>query len=128
MQTDVKAQSGRPEDALAIVHQTLIGEAIDCSPMLAFVADDNMRYVAVSSAVCDVLGYTRNELLKLRVPDVAFESTASAEFAEMVETGSRAGTAKLRTKDGQTVEFTYHAFETRITGLTFYLSFGVVTT
>jgi PAS domain S-box-containing protein len=115
-----------PEDALAVVHQTLVGEAIDNSPMLVFVADEAMRYVAVSSRVCDVLGYTRGELLQLRVPDVAFEPTAPAEFAEMVETGFRVGAAMLRAKDGREIAFEYFASEARIAGVPFYLSFGFV--
>jgi PAS domain S-box-containing protein len=114
------------DDHLAILHQALIGEAIDHSPMLAFVADENMRYVAVSARACDVLGYTRAELLKLSVLDVASEPTAQAEYAEMISTGFRAGTSMLRTKDGRPVEFRYVASEAEIAGLPFYLSFGVV--
>ncbi|MCU1347013.1 MAG: hypothetical protein JWO56_43 [Acidobacteria bacterium] len=114
------------DDHLAILHQALIGEAVDHSPLLAFVADENMRYVAVSRRACDVLGYTREELLKLRVTDVASESTASAEYAELIEAGFRSGTAVLRTKSGEPVEFTYFASEARIAGLPFYISFGAV--
>jgi PAS domain S-box-containing protein len=114
------------DDHLAILHQALIGEAIDHSPMLAFVADEDMRYVAVSRRACEVLGYTRAELLKLTVLDVASEPTAEAEYAEMIATGFRAGTAMLRSKDGRAVEFRYVASEAKIAGLPFYLSFGVV--
>jgi PAS domain S-box-containing protein len=116
-----------PEDALAVVHQTLVGEAIDNSPMLALVADEAMRYVAVNSRACEVLGYTRGELLQLRVPDVAFQPTASAEFAEMVQTGFRAGAAMLRAKNGQEIAFEYFASEAQIAGVPFYLCVGVVT-
>jgi PAS domain S-box-containing protein len=94
--------------------------------MLAFVADEDMRYVAVSRRACEVLGYTRAELLKLSVLDVASEPTAEAEYAEMIATGFRAGTAMLRSKEGPMVEFRYVASEAKIAGLPFYLSFGVV--
>jgi hypothetical protein len=30
------------------LHQTLLGEALGNSPMLAFVADEDMRYIALS--------------------------------------------------------------------------------
>jgi len=115
-----------PDDALAILHQTLLGEAVDHSPMLAFVADEGMRYVAVNRRACDVLGYTREELLQLRVPDVASAPSARDEFAEMLAAGFRSGTATLRTKNGESLEFRYFASEALIAGLPFYLSFGVV--
>ena len=63
-----------PRDALAILHQSLIGEAVEHSSMLAFVADEDMKYVAINSRACEVLGYSREELLKLRVVDVASQS------------------------------------------------------
>src|SRR5258706_4556349 len=111
-------------DHLAILHQALIGEAVDNSPLLAFVADEDMRYVAVSRRACDALGYTRDELLKLRVTDVAADSTAPAEYAELIDAGFRSGTATLRTKDGESLEFAYFASEATIAGLPFYISFG----
>jgi PAS domain S-box-containing protein len=114
------------DDHLAILHQALIGEAVDHSPLLAFVADEDMRYVAVSRSACDALGYTRDELLKLRVTDVASESTAGAEYAELVAQGFRTGKATLRTKGGESLEFTYFASEAKIAGLPFYISFGAV--
>jgi PAS domain S-box-containing protein len=116
----------RPDGHLAILHQSLIGEAVDHSPMLVFVADEAMRYVAVSSRACEVLGYTRDELLALSVLEVAFEPTAQAEYEEMIATGYRAGTAKLLAKDGQAVKFMYFATEARIAGLPFYVSCGVL--
>jgi PAS domain S-box-containing protein len=115
-----------PDDHLAILHQALIGEAVDHSPMLAFVADEDMRYVAVNRRACEVLGYTREELLKLRVLDVASYSEAEAEYSEMIAEGFRAGVSTLRRKDGGLVEFRYFASEAKIAGLPFYLSFGVV--
>ena len=72
-----------------------------------------------------LLGYSREELLKLRVSDVAVESSAPAEFSELVMRGYRSGTAQLRTKDGNFVTFAYNASETRVSNLVFYLAVGV---
>jgi PAS domain S-box-containing protein len=113
-------------DALAIVHQTLLGESLERSNLLAFVADEDMRYVAVNRRVCEVLGYTRDELLQLRVSDVAVEASAPSEYTEMVDAGFRAGTTMLRAKNGDAIELSYFASETLIAGLRFYLSVGVV--
>lgn len=114
------------EDALALVHRTLLGEVLESSSILVFVADEEMRYVAVSDGVCRVLGYSREEILKLRVSDVAYEPTAPAEYAEMVDTGERSGTAQLRTKSGETVAFQYFATETKVGVLAFFVAVGMV--
>ena len=53
------------------VQQFLMYEALDEGPSLIFVADEEMKYVAVNQTACRVLGYTREELLTLAVPDVA---------------------------------------------------------
>lgn len=114
-------------DVLALVHETLLGEALNHSSMLAFAADDDMRYVAVNDAACQLLGYSRSEILQLRVSDIASEVTAPTEFAEMVATGSRSGAAKLRAKAGKMLQFVYVATETRVSGIPFYLAVGVAT-
>ena len=124
----VANDKGRTEaDVLALVHETLLGEALKHSPMLAFAADEDMRYVAVNDAACQMLGYSRTEILQLRVSDIAYEVSAPTEFAEMINTGSRSGAAKLRTKTGETAQFVYVATETRVSGLPFYLAVGVAT-
>lgn len=122
--TDQSLTAGEP--ALALIHQTLLGEALEHSPMLAFVADEDMRYVAVNSRVCERLGYTRQEILGLQVSDIADDSSAPEEFAQMVATGHRSGTAMLRAKTGERVPFSYFAAETRVAGVVFYFAFGVV--
>jgi PAS domain S-box-containing protein len=107
-----------------LVQASLLGEAIDNGPTAVFVADETMQYVAVNRYACDLLGYDRPELLKLRVTDVAAGGDAGGEFAEMVEAGIREGTTRLRRKDGSTVEFRYRAGTTIVAGLTVYVSVG----
>src|SRR4051812_46964401 len=41
---------------------------------LVLVADAEMRYLDANEAACRLLGYTREELLAMRVPDVCAES------------------------------------------------------
>src|SRR5262249_28733418 len=70
--------------AEALIQTALLGEAVDGGPALIFVADEEMRYLAVNQRACDVLGYTRDELLELNVTDVAREPTSPAEYDEML--------------------------------------------
>ena len=113
-------------DALALVHRTLLGEALDHSSLLAFVADEDMRYAAANATACEVLGYTRSELQRLSVSDVATEISAPDDYAEMVASGQRSGTAELLTKDGRTLRFAYHSSETSVSGVQFYVAVGTI--
>jgi two-component system, cell cycle sensor histidine kinase and response regulator CckA len=110
--------------AQPLVQSSLLGEAIDHAPLAIFVADEEMKYVAVNKFACRMLGYSRDELLALRVSDVALSPETPSEYAEMVATSSRAGTSELTRKDGTTVRLRYEAGETQVAGMTLYLAVG----
>src|SRR3954447_23342125 len=109
-----------------LIQTALIGEAIDDGPALVFVADETMRYVAVNDTACRTLGYSRDELLRLEVRDVARDPAAPTEYDEMLARGFRHGTAILTCKDGTSLEFFYRAAQTTVAGLTFFVSVGFV--
>jgi PAS domain S-box-containing protein len=101
-----------------LVQAGLLGEAIDRAPDAVLVADESMRYLAVNQAACRLLGYTREELLALRVADVATSATDD-------ETSSRrgkTGTAVLRRKDGEHIAAAYRSHETKLAGMTVYVA------
>ena len=110
--------------AEVLIQTALLGEAVEAGPALVFVADEQMRYIAVNQFACQALGYTRDELLALYVRDVAREPGAPAEYDEMLVRGIRHGTARLTCKDGSTVEFFYRAAKTKVAGLSFFVSIG----
>jgi PAS domain S-box-containing protein len=105
------------------IQATLLGEAVDFGPACVFVADEERKYVAVNQAACDVLGYTRDELLKLRVDDVA---ASNGKWEEMQINGTVSGTTEIRRKDGTTVPFRYTAGRTRVAGMPVFVSVGTV--
>ena len=108
----------------ALIQTALLGEAVDAGPALVFVADEDMRYIAVNEFACRTLGYTRDELLELRVSEIAQEAAAPSEYDELLVNGSRHGTSILTRKDGSTVEFDYQARKTRVAGLHLFVSIG----
>jgi len=110
--------------AEVLIQTALLGEALDTGPALVFVADDDMNYIAVNESACRALGYTREELLKLRVTEVAREAEASSQYDEMLARGFRHGTATLTRKDGTTVQFAYRATQTTVAGLSLFVSVG----
>jgi len=112
--------------AEGLIQTALLGEAVDAGPALVFVADEEMRYIAVNTRACEALGYTREELLGLAVTDVAREAESGAQFDEMLARGFRYGTALLTCKDGSTLRYAYQATKSRVAGLDLFVSVGFV--
>jgi PAS domain S-box-containing protein len=112
--------------AEALIQTALLGEAVDAGPALVFVADEEMRYIAVNRRACEALGYTREELLGLTVADVAREPTSPTEYDQMLALGFRDGDTILTRKDGEKLPFSYRASKTRVAGLSLFVSIGFV--
>jgi PAS domain S-box-containing protein len=112
--------------ALPSIQQFLLYEAIDVAPALVFVADDDMNYLAVNNTACEVLGYSREELLLLRVPDIAVTVDAPSLFEQMMSEGAQQGDVELRTKDGALLSFIYQAAEVEIARTRYWVSTGFV--
>jgi PAS domain S-box-containing protein len=110
--------------AQPLVQASLIGEAIDGGPIFVFVADEEMRLVAANAFACELLGYSREELLRLKVTDIAPFPETPGRFAAFVAKGRQEGTFRVVRKDGTIVKIAYRAAETRVAGLTLYVSTG----
>jgi PAS domain S-box-containing protein len=107
-----------------LIQASLLGEAIEHAPVAVFVADEYGRYVAVNQAACALLGYSREELLGLRVSDVARYREAEAKWSELLRGGTLTGTSELTRKDGEVVEFSYIAGATTVAGMPLFISSG----
>jgi PAS domain S-box-containing protein len=112
--------------ALPSIQQLLLYDAIDTSPALVFVADDEMRYLAVNNTACSVLGYSREELLSLRVTDIVVSVEAPALYRRMMDEKSQQGDVELLTKDGAQLPFIYEAAEVEVAGTQYWISIGFV--
>jgi PAS domain S-box-containing protein len=112
--------TGRSEPLL---QATLLGEAIEHAPVGVFVFDDEGRYVAVNPYACEELGYTREELLELRLGDLAVSRRDAMRTYESVLTnGIAEATTRARRKDGTEVVLHFRARATKIGGITFYIA------
>jgi PAS domain S-box-containing protein len=105
-----------------LIQASLLGEAVDNGPTPVFVADEDRRYIAVNRRACELVGYSREELLALRVDDLA---AGTPGWHEMLENGSFEGNTELRRKDGTMVSFAYRAGGTVVAGMPVYVSVGV---
>jgi PAS domain S-box-containing protein len=81
-----------------------------------------MRYVAANTTACELLGYTREELLHLRVTDLAQYPEAEGEFEAMIAAGELVGRTRVRHKDGTMRSFRHRSAETKIAGLAYYVA------
>ena len=105
-----------------LVQASLLGEAIDRGPALVLVADEEMNHLAVNQHACDVLGYTREELLTVKVADVA----PDGELAQLRAAPTVAGTARVRRKDGTELALEFRATRTTVAGMQLFVSVGFV--
>jgi PAS domain S-box-containing protein len=110
----------------ALIQQAILLELLDQAPALVFVADDEMRYLAVNTTACQTLGYTRDELLTMQVTDIAVESDAGVLYEDMMRRRAQSGTTQIRTKDGRLLPFRYAAHETALGALQYYIAVGFV--
>jgi PAS domain S-box-containing protein len=104
------------------VQSVLLGEAVEHAPVAIIVADEEMRYVAVNATACELLGYTRDELLRLRVTDIASYPEAEGEFEAMIAAGELVGRTTVQLRDGTRKSLRHRSSETTIAGLTYYVA------
>lgn len=79
--------------------------------------DSSRRYIAVNDAACELLGYSRQELLGMSIDDISYPSGAHVRpmFSKFVEDGAMSGIFALRRKsgDGIMVRFVSHLVDGR---------------
>ena len=76
------------------------------------VADDRGRYVDANPAACELLGYTRDEVLELSVWDLTphgHEVDGLVAWKEFIELGFQAGVYWMVRKDGTLIGVEYRA-------------------
>jgi len=78
---------------------------------MVFLADDELRILDVNARTCEVLGYSREELLSRRIPDIRDPSTPfdhESHLHPLVRTGLLQFRTRYRRKDGTTFPVEVH--------------------
>ncbi len=74
-------------------------------------ADSSRRYLDCTEAVCALLGYTREEILRMTVEDISYNVDEVPQlFAQYLKAGAMEGAYVLRHKDGTPIPIHYRAF------------------
>jgi len=73
--------------------------------------DSARRYISVNETACELLGYTREELLTRRIDDISFPSAAHVKpmYRQFVENGEMRGIFAVRRKSGEILWIRYKA-------------------
>jgi PAS domain S-box-containing protein len=108
-----------PED---FVRSALIGEALERAGYVVLVADDTMQFLTASDGACELLGYTREELTRMRVPQIVQDADAPTRYAQMIDEREQYGQVTLLHKSGDRIPAAYKAAETKVGELTYYVS------
>jgi len=92
---------------------------IPVTPPALVEVDSSRRYVSVNESACNLLGYTRQELLNLRIDDVSFPSGAHVApmFEQYMRKGEMRGIFALQRKNGEVLRVRFES-ETGAGGLT----------
>lgn len=72
--------------------------------------DASRRYVDCSAPVCDLLGYTQQEILQKTIDDISYDRRVRELFARYVENREQSGEYILQRKDRTPVPIHYQAF------------------
>ncbi len=80
-------------------HRTYIEQA----PLGIFIANDKGEYIDVNPNACKLLGYSRDELLALSIPDISDEENPIENFKHLKEVGRKSIETGLKKKDGSII-------------------------
>src|SRR3954451_4151514 len=111
--------SGPLPDQPDLVHEALLGTAADCAGVGISVYDDTGRMVAVNRQSAELLGYSRNELLKHDVGDF---TNGGIDRNVLRSPRLREGVRLVNRSDGTTVPVAFVVAPTTVAGLPYYVS------
>ncbi len=84
---------------------------IPVTPPARVEVDSTRRYICVNDSACELLGYTRQELLNRRIDDVSFPTGAHVApmFEQFVRDGEMRGIFALQRKNGEVLRVRFES-------------------
>jgi PAS domain S-box-containing protein len=92
----------------SITHATLLGDGWSTAGVSAGIIGDDGRYIACNDALCELTGYSRQELLAVPAGETLAADDTARDNYRAARTGDRVwGFGQLRRKDGTVVGVNY---------------------
>lgn len=107
-----------------LVQASLLGEAVDAADLAILVSAEDGRCIAVNRQACALLGYTREEFLKLEVTEFVPDTDPRECYREVHSTGHSEGIANAIRSDGTALPMRYWSTPTRVAQMRLVLSLG----
>jgi PAS domain S-box-containing protein len=109
------------EDLDAVLHATLLGDAMQNVAVAALVADENGQYIAVNEAACALTGYSRRALTGFRAGELAADDSSRQIYENVMQGRKLRGRKRVRRKDGNVVDCRYWALPTTVAKLPYFI-------
>jgi PAS domain S-box-containing protein len=102
-----------------LIHQSLLGDAWENARQAVVVFDDARNFVAFNAAYCELMGYSREELLELGSGGhLAADDESRDEFDRVLHHDVDAvGSSRVQRKDGSIITVRYRLVETNVSAL-----------
>jgi PAS domain S-box-containing protein len=102
-----------------VLAAALLGDAADHAELAVVIYDDEGRYLAVNRHACELLGYSREELMQ---HDVADFTDGGIDRSVLLRPERREGVRIVTRKDGTRVPVAFVVASTRVSRLPFYFA------
>jgi PAS domain S-box-containing protein len=97
----------------------LLGDGAECAELGISIYDDDGRIVAVNAHSCEMLGYSREELLR---HDIADFTEGGIDRTVLLSPHRREGVRLVSRKDGTKIPVAFVVVPTRVAGIAFYFA------
>jgi PAS domain S-box-containing protein len=110
-------------DVSGLIHRSLLGDAWDNASAPISVFSDDGLYIACNAAFCALTGYTREEIMQMRVGvDLAPNEKDNRELFEDIVAGrTRFSPGRMRRKNGEIIDVEVWAIDTTVAGLPYHI-------
>jgi len=109
------------KDLDAVLHSTLLGDAMQNVSVAALVADERGQYIAVNEAACELTGYDRKALTRFRAGELAADDPSRQIYRNIMEGRRLRGRKLVRRQDGSVIDCHYWAMPTNVATLPYFV-------